>query len=121
MFNTLIKQIPALSGEIRIDNKDINSIPNNEVSRLISFVPTTFPSIKYLKTIDYVSLGRTPHTNALGQLNDNDKNIVMKAIESLKLNHLIDKFTDELSDGERQMVSIARALSQETPRTSLPA
>jgi iron complex transport system ATP-binding protein len=40
--------------------------------------------------------------------------MIEQAISSLDITHLKEKFTNELSDGERQLVAIARALSQET-------
>ena len=33
----------------------------------------------------------------------------------LSITHLLEKFTDEISDGERQLCAVARAFVQETP------
>ena len=36
-------------------------------------------------------------------------------MQELSILHLADKFTDKISDGERQLAAVARALAQDTP------
>jgi iron complex transport system ATP-binding protein len=62
-----------------------------------------------------VAIGRTPYTNALGRLSETDKIQIAKSLEILDITYLSDKFTTQMSDGERQLLQVARALAQETP------
>ena len=68
-----------------------------------------------MRVFDFIALGRTPHTNAFGRLSKLDINKVEEAIKALNIEHLKEEFTTNISDGERQLVAIARAFAQDTP------
>ena len=59
--------------------------------RIISFVGSKFDGIDYLKVKDYIALGRTPYTNALGRLDETDLKVVNETIELLQLDHGLPK------------------------------
>jgi iron complex transport system ATP-binding protein len=63
----------------------------------------------------YVSLGRVPHLGAFGRLQAMDLQFVDKVLQALNLSDLAHKDTRKLSDGERQLASLARAIVQDTP------
>lgn len=103
-----------LKGEILISGDSILKLTRIQKAKTLSFVSSKFDGIDYLKTKDYIALGRTPYTNALGRLSEADLKVVSETIELLQLQVLQDKFTTELSDGERQLSAIARAITQQT-------
>jgi len=114
LLKTITKQEKLLKGDILINNTSLNVLRENAIAHHLSFVGSTFPEIDFMSVIDFIGLGRTPHTNALGRHSELDKQKIDDAIAALEIEQLRDKFTSELSDGERQMVSIARAIAQET-------
>jgi iron complex transport system ATP-binding protein len=62
-----------------------------------------------------VASGRIPFLNAFGQLKQEDIEIIDKSIFKVGIAHLKERKIDELSDGQRQKVMIAKSLSQQTP------
>lgn len=106
--------IKPLKGEVFVANVPILKLNRIEKAKTISFVGSKFDGIDYLKVKDYIALGRTPYTNALGRLDFSDSKVVDETIALLQLEYLQDKFTTELSDGERQLAAIARAITQQT-------
>ena len=64
---------------------------------------------------DVVSTGRIPYINVFGKLTIEDEAIVTSSLKQLNLLPLKDKLIDELSDGQRQKVMIAKSLAQQTP------
>lgn len=106
--------LKPFKGEIKMNGKLVSSFSRVERAKTIAFVNSKFDGIDFLRVRDYIALGRTPYTNALGRLIENDWKIVDEAISLLDLAKLQDKFTTELSDGERQMTAIARAITQQT-------
>jgi len=120
---TLLKTInglqPTLSGGIHINNELSANLSHTDLSKLVSFVASKFDGIEHLKVRDYIALGRTPYTNLFGRLSAVDQEQIDKAISTLEIGYLIDKQTTEISDGERQLCAIARALAQETPIITL--
>ena len=67
-----------------------------------------------MKVKDYLALGRAPYTDAFGRLDSNDWRIVEEVASDLAIQHLLEKYTDQISDGERQLISIAKAVVQQT-------
>lgn len=115
LFKTITKEIEARKGEIWINNKELKSINKLDIARLISFVPSRFPVLDFVTVEEFLGLGRTPHTNWIGKFKSSDVNSVEAVIKKLGIEHLKNKFTSDLSDGERQLVAIGRSLIQETP------
>jgi iron complex transport system ATP-binding protein len=112
---TINGETAPISGKISIKDKLFTAIPKQEKSRLIANVSSKFEGIEYLTVHDYVSLGRHPYTNFIGKLSPEDHVIIEQSIAKLNISELSLKATRYISDGERQMASIARALAQETP------
>lgn len=114
LMKTLIGQIPSLSGQMTFNEKDLTTLLSLDKSKLFGFVNSRFAGVSYMRAKEYVALGRSPYTNAFGRLSAIDEAIVDQSFATMEIEHLADKFTEELSDGERQMLAIAKVLAQET-------
>lgn len=115
LLNTILGSLPILGGKLSINNRESSVLSKHDLAKTIAFVDSKFDGIEHLTVYDYVALGRTPYTNAIGRLTEEDRSIIDSSIEKLQLNQFKDRETSKLSDGERQMVSIARAICQTTP------
>jgi iron complex transport system ATP-binding protein len=60
-----------------------------------------------------VAFGRVPFTDWSGTLTAHDRSVIAHALEAVGGADLAWRYVTELSDGERQLVMIARALAQE--------
>ncbi|MFL5731236.1 MAG: ABC transporter ATP-binding protein [Cytophagaceae bacterium] len=114
LIKTLTGIIPALSGAIEIEGSILGRIRMSELSKKISVVLTERVEAGNLSVRSLIALGRYPYTGLLGGLSAKDKEIIERSIRITSLEKLQDRFIQELSDGERQKVMIARALAQET-------
>ena len=112
LLKSICHQIPLIKGTVEINERPLNIL---DLSKTVAFVNSTFPIVEYLKTEDFIALGRSPYTNAFGRLKPSDLRIIDEVCDQLNINSLKGKYTSELSDGERQLVAIAKALAQETP------
>jgi iron complex transport system ATP-binding protein len=115
LLKTIIGSLKPLSGEISLDKKSLNSISQNELSKLISIVLTDKLGGFNLTVFDIVAAGRIPYLNAFGQLNDENIKIVNNSLDTIGVKHLSGNYFDELSDGQKQKVLIAKSLAQQTP------
>lgn len=115
LLRTLAGIQPALEGKVSIFSEDLQKVHKKKLSRMLSVVLTDRVTYGNLTAYELISLGRTPYTGWLGQLNTKDKSTIDWAIENTHTQHLASKSIHELSDGERQKVMIARALAQDTP------
>lgn len=107
LLSTLAGVIPALSGQISIDDRDITEVPTHE--RRIAMVfqePLLFP---HLNVRDNVAYGqrRMGKSRAMSRLEAD------RLLDWVGLAGFGDRDTSQLSGGQAQRVSLARALASE--------
>ena len=115
LIQTMAGLQKQLAGEITINGQSVSSLNPQEIAETISLVDTRFEGVEYLKVKDYLALGRAPYPDLFGRLGVKDWQMVESVASDLSIIHLLDKFTDEISDGERQLCAVGRAFVQETP------
>ncbi len=114
LIYTLSKLLEKIEGKILINEVEIENIEQYDLSKLLSLVLTNQSVPSNYTVFDIISLGRFPHTNWLGFLTKNDKEIIDKAIELTGLQNYSNTQIYKLSDGFKQKVMIARAIAQDT-------
>ncbi len=115
LLKTITGTLKPLSGQVLLDGKNSNSYSAAELARYLSIVITEKIGGFNLTAWDVVASGRTPYINLFGKLQQEDKDIIEASLQKLNLVPLKDKLIDELSDGQRQKVMIAKSLAQQTP------
>ena len=114
LLRSVLGIIPFLSGEIYVEDKNLNEYSSSEKSKKISFVSTEIVRVNHMRVSDLVAVGRYPHTGSSGVLSAKDIQIVKNSLRKVNLLGYYNKKLSEISDGERQKVMIARALAQDT-------
>ena len=114
LFKSIIGQTSLISGYIDIDSTPLTSLTIRDIASKIAFVPANFPAVDYMRVKDFIALGRSPHTNFFGHLSNEDEAQIENTMKLLAIKELKDAFVTDLSDGQRQLVSIAKALAQDT-------
>lgn len=113
ILRTLSGLLAPVNGVVRIEGTDIAQIKKKQLAQTLSLVLTE-PITPALTTVSaLVAMGRTPYTDFLGRLTEEDHAIIREALETVGAAHLKDRLYSELSDGEKQKVMIARALVQQ--------
>ena len=117
--STLLRAIAALGsaqgGTIEIDGHPIGTLSPTELARNIAFVNTERIEVEAMTAYELVAIGRSPYTDWMGRLTDDDNAIVEESMRMAGVESLANRKVDTLSDGECQRVMIARALAQQTP------
>jgi iron complex transport system ATP-binding protein len=108
LLRTLAGLQPAIGGIFTISNS------LTEVSQ-IALVLTERLSIENTTVHDVVAMGRYPYTSFLGGLSERDEQIIEQSLSNVGLSGCSHTFFNDHSDGEKQRVLIAKALTQETP------
>lgn len=114
LLRTLAGLQPALSGTFEIapsPHSLITSSPHNN----IALVLTERLSLENTTVHDVVAMGRYPYTSFLGGLSHDDERVIALALQQVGLEDAAHTFFNAHSDGEKQRVLIAKAITQETP------
>ncbi|MFD2824057.1 ABC transporter ATP-binding protein [Lacinutrix iliipiscaria] len=114
LLRTLTHVQNKLSGTIHLQEQLLEDYSNIELAKNLSLVLTEAIASKNLTVFELIALGRQPYTNWVGNLSEDDKTIINKAISHTNIEDLKEKKCFELSDGQLQKVMIARALAQDT-------
>jgi iron complex transport system ATP-binding protein len=109
----LLGLLRPAAGSIRIDGREVAALSRGELSRAMALVPQTETSAFDFSVLDYVLMGRAPHLGMLRLPSADDLRVALARLSSLNLMGLRRRSILELSAGERQMVILARALTQE--------
>jgi cell division transport system ATP-binding protein len=114
LIKTLIRELQPTEGEVLIAGRDISSLPDKKVPQLRRRVGTVFQDYKLLPS-------RNVYDNvayALQVIGASRSEIRRKVPDALRLVGLADKvknFPDQLSGGEQQRLSVARAFVNHPP------
>lgn len=115
LLRTLTGIQKPLSGAVLLNEKNIQDYQALELAQNLSLVLTEKLPQSNLTVFELIALGRQPYTNWLGTLSEEDYQKINRAIALTHIEHLVAKKHHEISDGQLQIVLIARALAQDTP------
>ena len=113
LLRTLSRHIEPLAGQIRILGRDLKALGALDLARAVSVCLTDNVKPPLLSVSEFVALGRYPYTDFMGRLSAHDVDIVRQSLEAVAAIELAERLVEQLSDGERQKVILARALAQE--------
>jgi len=116
--STLLRTVTGIQkplyGTVTLNEKDIRHYDSLSLAQNLSLVLTEKLPPSNLTVFELIALGRQPYTNWLGKLSVEDLEKINQAIALTHIEHLTDKKHHEISDGQLQIVLIARALAQDT-------
>ena len=113
-LTTLIGQKSVKTGQVYWNKKSIYNYSLSAKSKIISVVYTKPEIFGNYNVDEVIRLGRLPYQSLLGITQSNDQEIINNIINALELEALRSNQFESLSDGEKQLVMVGRALAQET-------
>jgi iron complex transport system ATP-binding protein len=114
LFKCVLQFMRNYSGSVYVNGRDVSRCKVDEVARMISYVPQEHrPPFPYLAS-EVVLMGRSPYLGGIFGLSKEDEKIASDAMDLIGISELADIPYTMLSGGQRQMVLIARALTQKT-------
>jgi iron complex transport system ATP-binding protein len=115
LLRLLSKVLAPDRGRILVAGQDLAALSRLHLARQVAVVPQEFQVAFPFRVAEVVLMGRFPHAADGRWAGPRDQLVVRGALEATGLAGLAARRLDELSGGERQLVSIARALAQEAP------
>lgn len=113
LLRLLSKVVAPQRGRILIQGREISALPRLALAQRVAVVPQEFHVAFPFRVAEVVLMGRYPHAGGGAWESDRDRAVAQAALEATGMADLASRRLDELSGGERQLVSIARALAQE--------
>jgi len=113
LLKTLTGELKKRGGVVYLNGRDRQEMSESEVAKEMSMVMATGVKAELMTCREVVEIGRYPYTGRLGILSDLDREKVKEAMEWTDIYELKDKLFQNISDGQRQRVMLARAICQE--------
>ncbi len=113
LLNGIANLLTPKTGEIRLNGTPVSQLGLRQISQLIGYVPQSHVPAYAYAVRDFVVMGRAPHLGTFQQPSREDYALVDQTLEEMGILHLADRPYTELSGGERQQATIARAIVQQ--------
>ena len=115
--STLLKILSGLlepgSGFTKYRDEELLKIGRKELAKRLAYIPQD-PVFAFPFTVmETVLMGRAPYIGRFEFERDSDRELAERAMETVGIAHLKDRLISQVSSGERQLASLARALVQE--------
>ena len=113
ILKSITRQLKLIGGEVYIDSEEIRKLSYKEMAVKAAVMLTERMKPELMTCHDIVATGRYPYTGRLGILSREDERKVDEALEAVHAQELGIRNFQEISDGQRQRVLLARAICQE--------
>lgn len=113
LLNCIANLLVPKAGQICLNGKPLPELSLKEIAQTIGYVPQMHEAAYAYEVQDYVVMGRAPYLGTFAQPSKKDYQLTEQVLEELGIASLAKRPYTELSGGERQLVSIARAIVQE--------
>ena len=113
MIRGICRLLTPRTGHVIINEQDVSQISRIELARLVAVVPQTPNLPDTFTAFEIVLMGRTPHLGRFRFEGRTDFEIAWQAMEITNTQSFAERTMDQLSGGQKQLLTIARALAQE--------
>lgn len=113
ILKTIIRQLSPLAGVAYLDGRNMAAQSGRELAKRMSVVLTGRIHTEMMTCREVVETGRYPYTGKFGRLSQDDRQVVQRSMELVHVEEISQEDFGKISDGQRQRVMLARALSQE--------
>ena len=112
VLKTITRQLVPLGGTVYLCGRELAALPERDAARSMAILMTDRAAPELMTCWDVASAGRYPYTGRLGLLSEEDKAEVRRAMELVGVSDLAERKFRQVSDGQRQLVMLARAICQ---------
>ncbi len=113
ILKSITRQLELIAGTVTIQNEDLHAISYKNLATKMAVVLTDRMKPELMTCYEIVATGRYPYTGRLGILTKEDEKKVEEAMAAVHAVELGNCDFNEISDGQKQRILLARAICQE--------
>ncbi len=113
LLRGLTGSVRRFSGEVFVHGADIARLNTRQAAKYLSYLPQHTEIMEGILAREVIAMGRYPYGSVF-QTAKADAN-TLRAAQTLGISHFLNEDCGRLSQGQRQLVLLARLLNQNTP------
>lgn len=113
LLNCLANLLTPQKGEVLLKGRPVNKISLRETARCVGYVPQSHRPAYGYQVRDFIVMGRAPYLGIFRQPGKEAYMLADQVMDEMGIAHLAHRSYTDLSGGERQQVTIARAMVQQ--------
>ncbi|MBB6481487.1 ABC transporter ATP-binding protein [Spirochaeta isovalerica] len=113
LLHLILGWLKPEEGSISVNGKPISEYGRKEMGKMTGLVPQDEHITFDYSLLEYVLHGRYPHLKSLEAPGPEDRIIALESLKRVGMDTLAERPVTHLSGGEKQLVLIARSLTQE--------
>jgi len=113
LLNCIANVYSLKRGKIILDGQDIDRLAPNQIAQRIAYLPQSYQVAYGFSVREFIVMGRAPHLGMFSKPSQQDYRLADDTMALMNLTHFAHKAVTQISGGERQLVSIARAIVQQ--------
>ena len=113
LLRILLGFLRPAAGEVLIDTRNSLEMSGRERAKAVAYIPQSSEMVYAYTVLDTVMMGRAPELSLFERPGKEDKEKAEEILEDLGITHLKERSINAISGGEKQLVLIARALTQD--------
>ena len=110
LLKCMLNEINNYQGEILLNNKNIKTLKEKELAKLVSYVPSNVDSTFDYTVFEYVLMGTASNISLFSSPSKKEYELTDNALQKLNIFDLKDRRFSTLSAGEKQKAAVARAI-----------
>ena len=110
LFNCLLGILNSYQGQIFLNSKDIKTLKEADIAKLVGYVPQSSNTSFAYTVLDYVLMGLASQIDLFSKPDNTHIQKALKTLDFMGILDYKDRLYMELSGGEKQQVTIARAI-----------
>ncbi len=113
ILKSITRQLSLLAGTVCYAGKSMEDMSLNDMAKETAVMLTDRSAEESMTCHDVAAMGRYPYTGRFGLLTESDEERIEEALKKVHAEDLAGRKFNEISDGQKQRVLLARALAQE--------
>ncbi len=113
ILKSITRYLQTISGSVLIADTNLDNYSYQQLAQQMAVVLTERLKPELMTCWDVVASGRYPYTGKMGLLSSEDEQIVIESMKTVHVLELAQRNFNDISDGQRQRVLLARAICQQ--------
>ena len=114
LIHTILGFEKKLNGNVLFFGRNQDEFSTQDLAQKVAVVFPKLQVVPKIKVFEILATARIAHHKSLRQLHQNETDFILETLNFVGISNLKNCFLSELSEGQLQLVMIARALCQDT-------